>query len=124
MSNKMKLKTKPLDAKGQARLMGRLKADPAMILREHTINGVEAVERYTSELMASGVTKNLPETFRITFSKHHPQEPSPGGCWVGRRALHTLRGGVQDATQSGYQPPAARKRGGMHALFVDFEGRK
>ena len=60
MSNKVKLKVKPLDAAGQAGLMGRLKADPMMILREHTINGIEGIERNTTSLKETGISENDP----------------------------------------------------------------
>ena len=75
----MKLHIHSLDAVGQAGLMVRMTADPIMILREHTINGIEAIERNTAALEAQGISVEdtlLVPTCEIDIGrdKTHPQK--------------------------------------------------
>jgi hypothetical protein len=77
--NKKKLNPKPLSAEGQAKMMGRMKADPIMILREHVVNGIEAIERHTAEMKNEGVpesdaTLNPECLVEIRRDKLYPQK--------------------------------------------------
>ena len=116
MSNKVKLKVKPLDADGQAALLGRLKADPVMALREHAINGIEAIERETSSLKDSGISATdellLPECYvEIRRDTIHPQ-----------KAVIVNAGGDYITTETAKNHLAALGQSGNHVSF--FEGQR